>query len=354
MTEIKVPQENVNDENVVILEIFFGSGSKVKSGDVLVEIETTKVSLEIEAPCDGILNHNLSKGDILPVGSLLCTIFENIEINKVYSKDSSIEKNSKTTSKAFISNAAKKKALELKIDLSSISSGFVTVSDIEKMSLKKKAFKNIDNLEIFPNSVFIFGGGGHSKMCIDLVKQTKNYHILGIVDDKLEIGSDVLGVKVIGNTNLINQLSEIGVKYAINGVGSISKPKIRVEIHNKLNDLGFLLPNLIHPSSNIEPSVKMGDGNQIMMGAVVGSDVQIGDGCIVNSKAVISHDCILRDHCHVCPGAILAGSIDVGEISVIGMGATIYIGCKIGNKSIIFNGMNITKDVAENEIVDGK
>ena len=111
MIEIKVPQENVNDENVVILEIFFGSGSKVKSGDVLVEIETTKVSVEIEAPCDGILNHNLSKGDILPVGSLLCTIFENIEINKVYSKDSSIEENSKTTSKAFISNAAKKKAI---------------------------------------------------------------------------------------------------------------------------------------------------------------------------------------------------------------------------------------------------
>ena len=353
MTEIIVPQENVNDENVVILEIFFGSGSKVKSGDVLVEIETTKVSLEIEAPCDGILNHNLSKGDILQVGSVLCTISENIE-NKVYSKDSSLEKNSKTTSKAFISKAAKDKALELKIDLSSISSGFVTVSDIEKMSLKQKAFKNLDNLEIFPNSVFIFGGGGHSKMCIDLVKQTKNYHILGIVDDKLEIGSDILGVKVIGNTNLINQLSEIGVKYAINGVGSISNPKIRVEIHNKLNDLGFLLPNLIHPSSNIEPSVKMGNGNQIMMGAVVGSDVQIGDGCIVNSNAVISHDCILRDHCHVCPGAILAGSIDVGEISVIGMGTTVYIGCKIGKKSIIFNGMNILKDVAENEIVDGK
>ncbi len=354
MIEIRAPRENVNDETVTIVEIFMGSGSEVKVGDIIVEIETTKVSVEIEAPCDGILIHNLTEGDILPVGSVLCTVSDNLEQIQSDKNNSVPNETFPTRSKAIISRAAREKALELNVDLSDITSGMISVTDVEKMFLQKKASVNFEKLTILPNSIILVGGGGHAKMCIDLIKQTKDYEILGIVDDKLAIGTEVLGVQVIGDNNSVNKLSELGVKYAINGVGAISKPKLRGTIHNELTDLGFYFPNLVHPSSHIEPSVRMGDGNQIMMGAVVGSDVQIGNGCLINSKAVISHDCILRDHCHVSPGAILAGSIEVGENSVIGMGATIYIGRKIGNNAMIFNGMNILKDVSENEIVDGK
>jgi acetyltransferase-like isoleucine patch superfamily enzyme len=55
----------------------------------------------------------------------------------------------------------------------------------------------------------------------------------------------------------------------------------------------------------------------------------------------------------VAPGAVLAGSIDVGNSSVIGMGATVYLGLTIGRDAMIFNGVNVLKNIPEGKIVDG-
>lgn len=357
MIEILVPRENVNDETVTIVKVLLISGSNIKKGDVILELETTKVNIEVESPCDGLLTHNLSEEDILPVGTLLFTVGKSSENEEVTGQDTVMSKVNAPQSKAVISNAAREKAIELNVDLSSIMTGLISVADVERLASEQpdneESLLVIDELEISPNSIVIVGGGGHAKMCIDLLRQTKDYEILGIIDDNLEVGAVILGVKVIGGNNSFSKLVTLGVKYAVNGVGAISNPKLRCKIHTDLTNVGFFLPNLVHPASNIEPSVSMGDGNQIMMGAVVGSDVQIGNGCIVNSGAIISHECILRDHCHVAPGAVLAGSIDVGNSSVIGMGATVYLGLTIGRDAMIFNGVNVLKNIPEGKIVDG-
>ncbi|MDC0893275.1 NeuD/PglB/VioB family sugar acetyltransferase [Pseudomonadales bacterium] len=357
MIEILVPKENVNDETVTVLEVFMNSGANIKEGDVIVELETTKVNFEVESPCDGILSHNLSEGDDLPVGSVLFTVGKSSEKEEITGQDTIVNEANGLQSKAVISKAAREKAIELNVDLSSITSGLINVADVEKLasaqSDTEKPSLVIDELDISPKSIVIVGGGGHAKMCIDLLRQTKEYEILGIIDDKLDVGDAILGIEVIGGNSSLSKLVTRGVKYAVNGVGAISNPKLRGKIHTNLMDVGFFLPNLVHPLSNVEPSVNLGDGNQIMMGAVVGSDVQIGNGCIVNSGAIISHDCILRDHCHVAPGAILAGSIDVGNSSVIGMGATVYFGLTIGRDAMVFNGVNVLKNIPEGKIVDG-
>lgn len=357
MVEILVPRENVNDESVTVVRVLLNTNSKIKKGDVIVELETTKVNIDVESPCDGLLIHNLSEGNILEVGSLLFTVGEPSKNEDAAAQDILVDEIIEPQSKAVISKAAREKAIELNVDISSFTSGLISVTDVEKLASQQSEIKEsllvIDETEILPNSIIIIGGGGHAKMCIDLLRQTKEFEILGIIDDKLEIGTSILDVRVIGGNDSLSKLLSLGVKYAVNGVGAIGNPKLRSKIHTDLTNIGFILPSLVHPSSNIEPSVSIGDGIQVMMGAVVGSNVQLGNGCIVNSGAIISHDCILRDHCHVAPGAVLAGSIDVGNNSVIGMGATVYLGLTIGRDVIIFNGVNILKNIPEGKIVDG-
>ena len=357
MTEILVPRENVNDEDVTIVKVLLISGANIKKGDIIVELETSKVTIDVESPCDGLLIHNLTEEDILPIGAVLCTVGESSEKKEITGRDITMSEAEASQSKAVISKAAQEKAEELNVDLSNITSGMISVADVQKLALEQSDTKEfllaIDELEISKSSILIVGGGGHAKMCIDLLRQTKEYEILGIIDDKLVIGDSILGVNVIGGNSSLSKLSARGVKYAVNGVGAISNPKLRGKIHADLTNLGFFLPNLVHPLSNVEPSVNMGNGNQIMMGAVVGTDVQIGNGCIVNSGAIISHECILQDHCHVAPGAVLAGSVDVGENSVIGMGVTVYLGLTIGKDVMIFNGVNVLKNIPEGTIVDG-
>ena len=188
-------------------------------------------------------------------------------------------------------------------------------------------------------------------MCIDILKQRNEYEIVGIVDSEKPIGTIICGVKVIGHDSILQTLWNEGVTLAVNGIGSISNPVIRKKLFCKLKNIGFYLPNLIHPSATVEPSVKLGEGNQIMMGSCVGSGVVIGDNCIVNSGAIVSHDSVLSNHSHIAPGAILAGAVNVGELAVVGMGATIFIGVKVGANSLINNGVDVFKDVKANEIL---
>ena len=357
MTEIMVPRENINDETVRIVKLFYESGSNLKKGDVIVEIETSKSIIDVESTCNGVLIHNLNEGDDIEVGSVLCSVVSNPNDKSVNTLNNDTNKIEAKKAKTIISKAALKRASELNIDLSEVNAGILNVADVEQMAMEKaqisENYTEIEKLDILDNSIVIIGGGGHAKMCIDLIRQNNEYNIIGIIDEKLDIGSDVLGIKVIGDNGSLIKLRELGVKFAINGVGAISKPKVRLKIYKDLKNIGFIQPNLIHPSSSIEPSASLGDGNQIMMGAYIGSDVKVGHGCIINSGSIISHDCILRDHCHIAPGAILAGSVDVGYASVIGMGVTVYLGISIGDDVLIYNGVNITKNIKNGEIVDG-
>lgn len=355
MIDVFVPRENLNDESVTIISVKFISSSKVNKGDCIFEIETTKTNFGIDSPVDGIILHEISVGDIVLVGSLLCRLDDGKNNYKPISKIPKvdvdpIEKNYG----AKFSKAAIKRAEDLGVDTSVFKNGLITVADIEKQASIFSTQTNANSSKFVKrlnNKIIILGGGGHAKMCIDILRLRNEYQIIGIVDSQKSIGTVVSGVKVIGDDTILEKLWNDGVSCAVNGIGSVSNPLVRKILYSKLKDIGFYLPNLVHPSAVIEPSVKIGEGNQVMMGACVGSDVVIGDNCIVNSGSIISHDAILESNSHVAPGAVLAGSVIVGETAVVGMGVNVYMGVSIGKESIINNGLNIFRNINPNEVV---
>ncbi|QWD32238.1 hypothetical protein G6678_01685 [Polynucleobacter paneuropaeus] len=136
MIEILVPRENVNDETVIILEVNFASGSKVKKGDVVVSIETSKTNIDIDAPEDGVISHQLEKGAEIDVGSLLFALANGqesasqiAEQSNAQGADSSVETQKL---KAKFSIAAIKRAKELGVNLSQFDGGWVTSADVER------------------------------------------------------------------------------------------------------------------------------------------------------------------------------------------------------------------------------
>ena len=175
--------------------------------------------------------------------------------------------------------------------------------------------------------------------------------IVGAVDDSSARPRDVLGVPVLGASELLASLREQGVENAVLGVGAVTHNATRVALFDKLRALGFRVPNLIHPRAMVEPSVRMGMGNQLFAGAIVGSNARLGDNTIVNSGVVVSHDCVIGSHTHLTPGCILAGGVTVGRNCVIGMGVTIYLGVTIGDDVTISNGVHVMKDVPDGAIV---
>ena len=94
--EIYVPKETVNDEFVTVSKLYFKSGDKVKKGDIVADLETSKTIISIEAEADGYLEVFCKEGEDVEINTLLMSINDskNIikeDIQKENLKDSSVE-----------------------------------------------------------------------------------------------------------------------------------------------------------------------------------------------------------------------------------------------------------------------
>ena len=76
----------------------------------------------------------------------------------------------------------------------------------------------------------------------------------------------------------------------------------------------------------------LGAGTVVMAGAVINCCTKIGKGCIINTGSTIDHDNLIEDYVHISPGAHLAGTVNVGRGTWLGIG------------SIVSNNINITGD----------
>lgn len=78
MTTVIVPKSGgVTSTKAVVVRWLKHEGDRVKVGDPLVELETEKVSYELESPFSGMLTRLLARETAeVPVGDPLCEIAE--------------------------------------------------------------------------------------------------------------------------------------------------------------------------------------------------------------------------------------------------------------------------------------
>lgn len=190
--------------------------------------------------------------------------------------------------------------------------------------------------------MYLYGASGHCKVIIDIINESKECIIDGIIDDcpKLEA---IFNIPVL-NADEINSYEG---KQLIVSIGDNSTRKKIVEKTNTI------YKTAIHPTATISAYAKVEAGTVIMAGAILNPDVVIGKHCIINTGAIIEHDCILDDFVHVAPRASLAGSVAIGEGTHIGIGASIIQGVTIGKWATIGAGAVIIRDVPDFAVVVG-
>jgi len=72
---LKLSRVGMNMEEATISKWHKGPGEPFKKGEPLYDIETEKVNMEVEAPCDGVLvEQKVAEGDNAEVGQIVCTI----------------------------------------------------------------------------------------------------------------------------------------------------------------------------------------------------------------------------------------------------------------------------------------
>lgn len=200
--------------------------------------------------------------------------------------------------------------------------------------------------------VIILGAGGHAKVLISSLK-TLQREIIGILSpEEIRLGQSIAGICIIGDDDKIFEYSIDSIEL-VNGLGSVSSPEKRKDIYMKFKKAGYSFASVIHPTAILTNNIQLGEGVQIMAGAIVQTECVIGDNILINTGAVVDHDCKIGSHSHIAPGAVLSGGVEVGAMSHIGPAATIIQGIKIGFGAVIGAGAVVITDVPHGQKVVG-
>ena len=185
-----------------------------------------------------------------------------------------------------------------------------------------------------PNIILI-GGGGHCLSVIDVVEQEDKYNIKGILDDTKK--GDVLGYPILGNRDLVRELSTQGMFFLIT-IGQIKSSSTREDIALLLDSCKANLATVISPLAYVSKHATIGEGSVIMHNAIINAKAKVGKHCIINTKANIEHNVQIGDFCHISTCATVNGDTIVGKRTFIGSNATISNNITIVEKSIISAG----------------
>ncbi len=353
-TPIIIPLINPNEPGALLAALYVSSGQHVHSGEKLCTLETTKSTIEMTAETDGyVVGLVAIVGQTIQAGEMLAYLAESPDWNPPSQPLTTWRQNPSRPPGLRISKPALALAQQHNVDLSHFSR--------EEFITKKLVLDLIDRAKIpqlglqpgklDPNAIIIYGGGGHGKALIDLIRSLSVYPIEGIVDDGLSPGSSIMGTQILGGSSILEQLVTAKVHLAANAVGGIGNISSRITVFERLIKVGFSCPALVHPTAFIEPSATLSEGVQVMPHAYIGSEAHIGFGAIINTGAIVSHDCTIGEYANLSPGAILAGEVSVGRAALIGMGVTVNLRVKIGSHARIGNGATIKLDVPEGGLV---
>lgn len=196
--------------------------------------------------------------------------------------------------------------------------------------------------------LIIIGAGGHGKVVADCAEQQGGFDRIAFLDQGGSARTDYPW-PILDKPEQFARFMDGSTQFFV----AIGHNKSRERWTHALLQKKAPLATLTHPTAVISPYSQIGAGTLVCATAVVNAFTCIGISCIVNTGAIIEHDCKVSDLVHVAPGCCLAGSVEVGRASFIGIGTSIVPGIKIGANVQIGAGAAVTKDLQDNCLAVG-
>ena len=169
--------------------------------------------------------------------------------------------------------------------------------------------KSIQNL-------IIFGSGPHA--ILSAAESLKIYIIKKIyffdnISSKSYLKISNKKYKIINEFTQLNKFINRKSFFFI-GVGNNKiRRKIYHQILKKYKKVNWL--TVLSKNSNIDKSVKIGEGTLVMPGVTLNYNCSVGKFNIINTNSSIDHDCVLKDFISIGPGANLAGNVKIFSVS---------------------------------------
>jgi len=199
--------------------------------------------------------------------------------------------------------------------------------------------------------VVLIGMGGHARVLLEALR-CASIPVSGYVNSAA-IDSLDKSIRSLGDDDHFVSNSSPGEAFLVNGVGGVKFTTQRKSLFKRYKSLGYQFATVIHPQSVVARDVELGEGSQVMAGAVIQSGVKCGENVIVNTRAGVDHDCVIESHAHISIGSTLAASVCIGEGTHIGASATVIQGIHIGSECVVGAGAVVLSDVSTGDTVVG-
>lgn len=201
--------------------------------------------------------------------------------------------------------------------------------------------------------MLIIGTGGFAKEVLEILHQNNQLEGLAFYDDVSDHLPDMLYDKFPIFTNeeaVQDHFRNYDNQFTI-GLGN---PLLRKKMHDKFINLGGDLVSTISKLSDIGSyAVQIGEGSNILSGAILSNSVRVGIANIIYYNTVITHDVIMGDYVEISPGAKLLGKCHIGDFTSIGSNAVILPNIKIGKNVKVGAGSIVNKDLPDNCVAVG-
>ena len=220
---IKTPQDSVNDDSVVIINIHVKNGDKIQQDQILAEIETSKADIDIHSTEAGFVKCLCEENQDVLIGETLFEIYsEKLEIKEL-TKAIETEIPTKSTSKAGeIDSASEAKEEILKEFNTKFSKGAEQL--ILKNKLDKNKFKNLQFVSIYEVNDFL----EPAKIKLPIKKENSNINPVELITVEED---SILNEENIGK----KKLNEIKYLSNVNSTGLVSR--LTMFINSNLNQI---------------------------------------------------------------------------------------------------------------------
>ncbi|MBV8043285.1 acetyltransferase [Pluralibacter sp.] len=197
--------------------------------------------------------------------------------------------------------------------------------------------------------LIMIGAGGHASVLADILTRQGRTLIALVAPDAS--GSGALGGLPRWEEKTLSARARPESCLLVNGIGFMPGNDLRARIFSRYTREGYRFASVLANEASVSPHARLGQGVQIMQGAIVQSGAHIGDNVIVNTGAIVEHDCAVGEHCHLAPRAVLCGSVSLGTQVFVGCAAAVIQGISVGNDAVVGAGATVTRPVPERHIV---
>ncbi len=158
-------------------------------------------------------------------------------------------------------------------------------------------------------NLLILGAGGYGRTVAELAQILGDFDKISFLDDKSDAPDVIAHCGAYRREALC---SEYAYAYPAFGDNALRFAWLR-----EIDETGYIVPTLIHPTAYVSPSAEIGQGTVILPHAVVGTGTVVGAGSIINIGALVDHNCEIGVCCHIAPGAIIkANNIVLPQVKV--------------------------------------